>query len=86
MIDEITETTFKVLRDEKENTRLLVENVLEYEQSYVFTNDTEYMTQRTAIIPVCLLIMPNTYVDFNYRLAKTTSNSMLTPKRSSLRK
>ena len=51
-LDEITETTFKVLKDEKDTTREIIENVIESEQSYVFTNDVEYMTQRTNIIPV----------------------------------
>lgn len=52
IIDEITDCTFKVLRDEKENTRQVIENIIESEQCYVFTNDVEYMTKRTNIIPV----------------------------------
>lgn len=52
IIDEITDCTFKVLRDEKENTRQIIENMIESEQCYVFTNDVEYMTKRTNIIPV----------------------------------
>eukprot|EP00331_Platyophrya_macrostoma_P003937 CAMPEP_0176413694 /NCGR_PEP_ID=MMETSP0127-20121128/4845_1 /TAXON_ID=938130 /ORGANISM="Platyophrya macrostoma, Strain WH" /LENGTH=665 /DNA_ID=CAMNT_0017793511 /DNA_START=36 /DNA_END=2033 /DNA_ORIENTATION=- len=51
IIDEITDCTFKVLRDEKENTRQIIENMIESEQCYVFTNDVEYMTKRTNIIP-----------------------------------
>jgi len=51
IIDDITEIIYGALREEKEITRELIENVLESEKTYIFTNDLDYMTQRTSFIP-----------------------------------
>lgn len=51
IIDEINDIVNKALKEEKEITRELVENVIESEKTYIFTNDIDYMTQRTSFIP-----------------------------------
>jgi len=51
IIDEINDIVNKALLEEKEITKELIENVIESERTYIFTNDIEYMTQRTALIP-----------------------------------
>jgi hypothetical protein len=40
-----------VLQEEREKTRALVESVIDAEQNYLFTNDSDYLTQRTDIVP-----------------------------------
>ena len=51
IIDDINDIVNKVLKEEKEITKELIENVIESERTYIFTNDLEYMTQRTSFIP-----------------------------------
>jgi dynamin 1-like protein len=52
IIDDITDIVYTALREEKDITKELIENVIESEKTYIFTNDLEYMTQRTSFIPV----------------------------------
>jgi hypothetical protein len=40
-----------VLQDEREKARALVESVIDAEQNYLFTNDSDYLTNRTDIVP-----------------------------------
>eukprot|EP00824_Muranothrix_gubernata_P000001 TRINITY_DN0_c0_g1_i1.p1 TRINITY_DN0_c0_g1~~TRINITY_DN0_c0_g1_i1.p1 ORF type:complete len:760 (-),score=142.76 TRINITY_DN0_c0_g1_i1:32-2056(-) len=49
--DEVLETVQMVLMDERDKTRYLVESVIESEQGYMFTNDPDYLKNRTDIIP-----------------------------------
>jgi GTPase SAR1 family protein len=51
IIDDINDIVNKALKEEKEITKELIENVIESERTYIFTNDLEYMTQRTSFIP-----------------------------------
>jgi len=51
IIDDINDITNKALKEEKELSKELIENVIESERTYIFTNDLEYMTQRTSFIP-----------------------------------
>jgi len=51
---EITEKIVEFLQEEREKARYLVESVIESEQTYMFTNDPEYLINRTDIIPVIL--------------------------------
>lgn len=40
-----------VLQDEREKTRALLESIIDAEQNYLFTNDNDYLTTRTDIVP-----------------------------------
>jgi len=62
IIDDINEIVGKVLREEKEVAKELLEELITSEQTYIFTNDIQYMTTRTQIIPVstkkiCIIIL-----------------------------
>ena len=48
---EISDIAGHVLARERENTRQIVESIIAAEEGYVFTNDLDYLTQRTEIIP-----------------------------------
>ena len=48
---EINEIASQVLLREREKTRSIVDCIIESEEGYIFTNDFEYLTQRTEIIP-----------------------------------
>jgi len=52
LTDIIAESITKVLQLEKEKTRKkIVESIIEAEQTYLFTNDVDYLTNRTNLIP-----------------------------------
>jgi len=51
IIDDINDIVNKALKEEKDISKELIENVIESERTYIFTNDIEYMTQRTSFIP-----------------------------------
>ena len=40
----------EVLQEQRDHTRSLVEDVIDAEQNYIFTNDDDYKTNRTAIV------------------------------------
>lgn len=48
---EISDIASHVLYKEREGCREIVENMVDSEETYVFTNDLDYMTARTDIIP-----------------------------------
>ena len=48
---EISEIASHVLFREREKTREICESIISAEEGYIFTNDIEYLTQRTEIIP-----------------------------------
>ena len=50
--EEIMEKIVEFLQEEKERTRYLVESIIDSEQTYMFTNDPEYLVSRTDIVPV----------------------------------
>jgi hypothetical protein len=50
--EEIMEKIVEFLQEEKEKTRYLVEAIIDSEQTYMFTNDPEYLVSRTDIVPV----------------------------------
>jgi hypothetical protein len=39
------------LQNEKEKSREIVEAIIDSEQNYLFTNDMDYLTNRTDIVP-----------------------------------
>jgi hypothetical protein len=41
-----------VLNEEREKTKEVVENIIDAEQGYLFTNDYSYLLNRTSILPV----------------------------------
>jgi GTP-binding protein EngB required for normal cell division len=51
LTDMIGESVTKVLQKERDNTRRLVESIIEAEQQYLFTNDQDYLLNRTNLIP-----------------------------------
>jgi len=52
IIEDISEITNHLLREEKEKTKELVEQIIESEQNYIFTNDLSYLVQNASFIPV----------------------------------
>ena len=55
--EEIMEKIIEVIVEEREKARYLVEAVLTSEQTYMFTNDPEYLINRTDIVPVISLLI-----------------------------
>ncbi len=51
LVDEISETVSLVLNEEREKTKEVVENIIDAEQGYLFTNDYSYLLNRTSILP-----------------------------------
>ena len=51
LVSEICNIASYVLARERDNTREIVESIITAEEGYIFTNDYEYLTQRTDIIP-----------------------------------
>jgi len=51
MIPEVMDIIVNVLQDEREKTRVIVESLIDAEQNYSFTNDTDYLSNRTDIVP-----------------------------------
>ena len=40
------------MQRERDNAKVVVENIIDAELGYLFTNDNEYLLSRTNIIPV----------------------------------
>ena len=51
LIPEVMDIIIGVLQEEREKTRALVESIIDSEQNYLFTNDSEYLATRTDIVP-----------------------------------
>jgi hypothetical protein len=51
MIPEVMDIIVNVLQEEREKTRIIVESLIDAEQNYLFTNDTDYLSSRTDIVP-----------------------------------
>jgi hypothetical protein len=51
MIPEIMDIIVKVLAQERDRAREVVEAIIDSEQNYLFTNDTAYKNNRTDIVP-----------------------------------
>lgn len=50
-MDEIADITSKVLQSQRDTAKEVVNNLIESEQGYLFTNDLMYLSQRTNLIP-----------------------------------
>eukprot|EP00331_Platyophrya_macrostoma_P028242 CAMPEP_0176434354 /NCGR_PEP_ID=MMETSP0127-20121128/16626_1 /TAXON_ID=938130 /ORGANISM="Platyophrya macrostoma, Strain WH" /LENGTH=781 /DNA_ID=CAMNT_0017817073 /DNA_START=42 /DNA_END=2387 /DNA_ORIENTATION=+ len=50
LIDEFQDMVVKYMQLEKDNARSIVENIVDAEQGYLFTNDMDYITNRTSIV------------------------------------
>lgn len=50
MIPEIGELVIKILSEDREKTRVLVENMIDAEIHYLFTNDKDYKENRQDIV------------------------------------
>lgn len=55
--EEIMEKIIEIMQEEREKARYLVESVIDSEQTYMFTNDPEYLNTRTDIVTVVILII-----------------------------
>lgn len=51
IIEEISETVGTVLNGEREKAKEVVDNLIDSEQGYLFTNDYNYLLNRTSILP-----------------------------------
>lgn len=51
LIAEVSDVVTRVLLQEKEACRSVVERVIDAEESYIFTNDLEYLSTRSDIVP-----------------------------------
>ena len=51
LIPEVMDIIINVLQDEREATRVILESIIDAEQNYLFTNDSDYLTNRTDIVP-----------------------------------
>jgi hypothetical protein len=51
IIPEVMDIITTVLQAERDKCRELVEAVLDSEQNYLFTNDADYLMNRTDIVP-----------------------------------
>ena len=51
LIPEVMDIIVTVLQEEREKTRGLIESIIDAEQNYHFTNDSDYLSQRTDIVP-----------------------------------
>lgn len=52
LIDEFQDMVCKYMQVERDNARTIVENIIDAEQGYLFTNDMDYITNRTNVVPV----------------------------------
>jgi hypothetical protein len=50
MIPEIMEIIIKALSKERDHAREIVEAIIDSEQNYLFTNDTNYKENRSEIV------------------------------------
>ncbi len=51
MIPEVMDIITQVVQGEREKTRGIVEAIIDSEQNYLFTNDMDYLQNRTDIVP-----------------------------------
>lgn len=51
MIAEVMDVIITVLQGEREKCRAIVESIIDSEQNYLFTNDADYLANRTDIVP-----------------------------------
>lgn len=51
LVNEISELASVVLMKEKENCSSIIEAIIDSEEGYCFTNDLEYLSERTDILP-----------------------------------
>lgn len=50
LVGEILEIVSKVLAEERDATKEILEDIIDSEQGYLFTNDYDYLTNRTDIV------------------------------------
>lgn len=67
VLDEISEISSRVLQDQRDKARVVVENIIDSELGYIFTNDADYLTSKASLVAV--------FVSFCRDLSK--SNLML---------
>lgn len=51
MIPDVMDIIVQVLQRERDKCRELVESIIDAEQNYLFTNDADYLSNRTDIVP-----------------------------------
>jgi N-dimethylarginine dimethylaminohydrolase len=50
LVGEVIEVVSKVLQEERDKAKEILEDIIESEQGYLFTNDYEYLMNRSDII------------------------------------
>jgi len=51
ILDLITESTIRIMQEHREKTRKIVEQIIEAEQSYLYTTDNNYLANNGAFLP-----------------------------------
>jgi hypothetical protein len=51
VLDEISDISSQVLQDQRDKTRVVVENIIDAELGYIFTNDADYLTSKASLVP-----------------------------------
>jgi hypothetical protein len=51
LVHEISELASSVLLKEKDNSGSIIEAIIDSEEGYCYTNDLEYLNERTDILP-----------------------------------
>ena len=54
LIGEFQDMVCKYMQLERGNCKTIVENIVDAESGYLFTNDMDYITNRTNVVPVTL--------------------------------
>ena len=78
--EEIMEKILEIMQDDREKARYLVESVLDSEQIYMFTNDTEYLNTRTDIVTVTYFTIDRKIGKKSKRLPSQVLCKALVPK------
>ena len=57
ILDAISDISSQVLTEQKNKTKVVVENLIDAELGYIFTNDQDYLTMNASIIPVFFIFL-----------------------------
>ena len=68
VLDEISEISSRVLQDQRDKARVVVENIIDAELGYIFTNDADYLTSKASLVPVIFIFKNYTSSPKNHQL------------------
>lgn len=52
--DEISEISSRVLTEQRDQAKTIVESIIDSELGYIFTNDPDYLTANANLMPVLI--------------------------------